>query len=842
MNDSTTESVITITPDPQILHVLSYLEMRPLDGLCELVDNGLDALGGMDASDGGGAIWLDLPTRKEVEEGIARLRVRDNGPGMTLDQVESSLKAGYSSKPRHGSLGLFGVGFNIATGKLGRVTTLTTARADDDFATRTQIDLVSLRKSGSFDLKAHKIAKPHGLQHGTVVEVTQPWGQSHQNHGYMLKLVSIGRPKILAQLGRVYSSILEKGKVRILLGDEAAKPFCHCVWDDSRFVEHAKHGKIPAVFRFEKKVIYIQLVCAGCGANILQGSTKCPEANCGSASSVTHEEFISGWVGIQRYSDTSHFGIDLIRNGRAIRLQEKSAFFEYQDPETGESILDYPVDQRDGRIVGEIHLNHVPVDPAKQNFERSSPEWRRAMEFLRGKSSLQPERPGADSNHSPIFNLFQGYRKVRGPGKRSMYMGKWMPGSNAASLLGKDEIEQLKAKFEQRIPGFFDDAEWWRLVEEADQKPITGLIKCPSCHLDSTEGLDDCPHCGHIFTGKLCLNAECSATISAAAVMCPNCGHSQIPEIQTPWSCGVCRKDNSSLETVCVVCKHPRGTPDPVSREGLSGFSHQDERLSLTALSVSLAAGIQSSPIDVKVFLTDRPIHSYHSDGTKAELPSVRFTDNELTIYIDPKHVLFEHGRVSPEQHVAYEIANYLYQYHLNLASKNPAEHSISKIAHEILRQCWPLKQEAELDRLFESIRRKLADAASDEGSDVYLNLSQDERTALASELIRNGRDVSELAQMKADGTFLLFLRPKGVVEVFSLFPKLFFDGNVWNVMYAELVNQYPEGSERLQGQIRNEYRSLLEIAAIYSEKKVGDPREAEIARAACRLLEAKMD
>ena len=101
-------------------------------------------------------------------------------------------------------------------------------------------------------------------------------------------------------------------------------------------------------------------------------------------------------MGIQRYDDETDYGIDLIRNGRAIRIGEQKAFFEYTD-EFKHTTKDYPVDSPYGRIVGEIQLNHVPVDFLKQDFQRSSPEWQRAMSALRGDSSLKPSEPGADT-------------------------------------------------------------------------------------------------------------------------------------------------------------------------------------------------------------------------------------------------------------------------------------------------------------------------------------------------------------------------------------------------------------------------------------------------------------
>ena len=81
---------------------------------------------------------------------------------------------------------------------------------------------------------------------------------------------------------------------------------------------------------------------------------------------------------MQRFDDQNDFGIDLIRNGRAIRIEEKSAFFEFIDEDTKKAEKEYPIDQQYGRIVGEVHLDHVPVDFSKQDFQRTSDEWHSA--------------------------------------------------------------------------------------------------------------------------------------------------------------------------------------------------------------------------------------------------------------------------------------------------------------------------------------------------------------------------------------------------------------------------------------------------------------------------------
>lgn len=840
---STSQTEITITPDPQILQVLSYLEMKPQDSICELIDNSLDA---MQASgdNSGSVISVDLPTRKEVEEGNAVIRVRDNGPGMTLAQVEDALRAGYSSKHRYGSLGLFGVGFNIATGKLGRTTTLVTARADDDFAVKVELDLVNLRKSGNFKVLATKIEKPKGLSHGTLAEVSQPWAANNQNAGFMLKLVSIGRPKLLDHLGRIYATTLRSKKIKLLIADSQVTPFEHCIWDDSRYVEHAKWGKIYAVHRFHERVVYSYRRCAECGCIITEGEDRCPDVNCRSVSTVTQQERISGWVGIQRYGDSSHYGIDLIRNGRAIRLLEKAAFFDFEDPINGDPIHDYPIDQNEGRIVGELHFDHVPVDPAKQNFERSSPEWRRAIEYLRGSSSLQPERPGADANRSPVFMLYQGYRKVRGPGRRSMAMGKWEPGRTEARLLSRDDTDALKRRFDAREPGFYDDSEWWKLVELADQKPVAGLIKCGECHLESPEGSEECLHCGEIFEGKLCINGDCGITIPKSAINCPHCASNQVPEVRSPWLCEVCGQTNSADNVKCTNCEHPRGSINPLSRDGLHAYSEQDDSLSITPLTVTLASGAESSPISVKVFIVDRQLIKYDRSGSSRSLPSVRIIDSDIEIYIDPSHPLFEKSEVALDEQVSFEAAGYLYTYYQSLAS-NP-EHSISNLASQILSKFYrnslgSSDVENELGELFNSVRQKLSVSIGNEGADVYLNLSKGEQTSIVSEIVKAGHDLAELPKIRDSGNFVLFLRAQGLIEVFKIYPKLFFDGNVWDITYANFREFSSDGDGAIQAQIRREYGSLLEIAAVYLEKGVRDSHESAIAKAASRLLSAKI-
>ena len=151
------------TPDPRVLIALTQTPILPLDALCELIDNSIDSftnsnLYGINIEHP--TIWIDLPKRGELDAGFGVVRIRDNGPGMTTEQAEKAIKAGYSGNNSIDTLGLFGMGFNISTGKMGIVTKFTTARKEDDFCTKTTIDLEQINETRDYFIQAEQNDKP----------------------------------------------------------------------------------------------------------------------------------------------------------------------------------------------------------------------------------------------------------------------------------------------------------------------------------------------------------------------------------------------------------------------------------------------------------------------------------------------------------------------------------------------------------------------------------------------------------------------------------------------------------------------------------------------------------
>ena len=131
---STAESnFLDITPTPRILRTLGEIPFQIWQCIAELIDNSIDAFLSSAAN------ASDQPDRKirinwdsnNVGAANRTIEVIDNAGGMSLEQLQNAVRAGYSSNNPMDNLGLFGVGFNIATARLGDSTTIMTTRAGD---------------------------------------------------------------------------------------------------------------------------------------------------------------------------------------------------------------------------------------------------------------------------------------------------------------------------------------------------------------------------------------------------------------------------------------------------------------------------------------------------------------------------------------------------------------------------------------------------------------------------------------------------------------------------------------------------------------------------------------
>lgn len=790
MNDY---EMLDVTPSPAILATLTYNQLAWSDALCELIDNAIDSFAkaereGVPISDP--CIELFIPSQADVVRRQGYFLVRDNGPGLDSEGLQNALRAGYSTNQRYGALGLFGVGFNIATGKIGQRTTVTTARSIDDFALEATLDLKEMQDRNTFDAPTRPVPKPDGFVHGTMVRIERWWPSGSPNADFAGRIARQSQSKVLALLGRRYASILrsEEGHlpVRILVYQSADSepdsvlPFEHCVWSSERFVD-SNWGPIPARISIDE-TLGSHRRCLKDGTRVPDEMTHCPA--CGGSRLRTIVERVYGWVGIQRYDDINEYGIDIIRNGRTIRTGEKDAFF-YWTEDDGTITKEYPLDDQTGRIVGQIHLDHVPVDFMKQDFERTSPEWERAMLCVRGEQLRERSwRPGY-KNESPISLLHHGYKRIREYGRRAMYMGRWDPIRRKAVRIAREVELEYRERFARREPGFYDDAEWWKLVESADVPPPAASEECPECHFTHSPEDEVCLGCGKVFRGKPCIS--CRTEIPASARVCDTCGESQIVDLNTTWTCSYCVSQNSPDEVECATCGLPFGHEHPTSSRNLEAHSTPSDELTREGLVIELANGLRCDPIAVVTSITQDQLRP-RFDGPTVPAICVK-SANEVRIFIDEAHPVFTDLNMRPVDLVVTECAQYLYS-HYGFLQGQPG-HSISAIAAALLIGGWETDVSvaveglnSRINSLFDEISNQLADVV--ETAEFYSDLSAEQQQRIAAAIYDAGHG-SELGRLIATGGFLRFAPRDLFSRYFGSFPEVWLQ-HVWNLVLPSAI------------------------------------------------------
>lgn len=449
--------VIDVQPHPRLLSILGDIEFAPWQCIAELVDNAFDEfLRRGDLAEP--TVWVTLPARNSTPRD-GEVWVKDNGPGMTIEQLNNALRAGWTSNDRHGHLGLFGVGFNIATARLGHVAVVRTARAEDPSWTVVTIDLRAMAAGGHFNLPVGFEAKAAPEEHGTEIVIRDLKPEHHDT-------LSRQQAKIKAALGDVYSHLLADRDFRLVVDRVRVEPRRPCVWGQDRYV--VRNGeRIPAIIPIDVPLAD-RFVCLDCG--LWQDTTDLAEcADCRGKRLEVRPRRIWGWVGVQRYLHANDYGIDFLRNGRKILLRDDS-MFRWDDPDdpSGRGELEYPIEvPRAGRIVGEIHVDHVRVNYQKNAFEYDTPDWKRVIRTLRGEGPLLPKRARAlgytEANVSPLARLVSGYRR-NDPGLNYLIPGD---GKNALHERAREWAEL----FRKGHPDYQDDGVWYEAAQQHDAPP-----------------------------------------------------------------------------------------------------------------------------------------------------------------------------------------------------------------------------------------------------------------------------------------------------------------------------------------------------------------------------------
>jgi hypothetical protein len=455
-----------LLPHPRILPMLGEINLIQWRCTAEIIDNSLDAF--LTSKRAGSPIMapevsVSVPT---TDDPTSKVTFRDNGGGMDLMTLENAVKAGWTGNDPINNLGMFGMGFNIATARLGSVTRVWTTRDGDPEWVGVEINFETLIRQRHFRTSMLTRPKTDPREHGTEVSVERLKPEQRQ---WFAKYAN--RSKLMKELGRAYSTMLRPSgnpiSFSLKLNGASIPGRNYCIWggegNDPREVQSSRYGPIGAY-----QAIDIRLAdrhfCLKCWQWLSVGEQNCPA--CGASDGVVQRQRrVHGWLGIQRYLHESDFGIDFIRHGRKIETANKDLFKWTTDSNTEE---EYPIDdpRHRGRIVGEIHLDHCRVTYTKDRFDRNDPAWDDMVGIVRGQGPLRPDKAedlGFGQNTSPLFLLFQAFRrsspkpKVAGCFKRLLIV----PDNDIAS--------EWAQKFYMGEHEYQTDRNWWNLIEEADR-------------------------------------------------------------------------------------------------------------------------------------------------------------------------------------------------------------------------------------------------------------------------------------------------------------------------------------------------------------------------------------
>lgn len=732
-------STVDLTPSPRLLQVLGDIPLAPWQCVAELVDNSLDELLKQEYRTSDNPLEIDISIEESEHDGMF-LSVSDTGTGMSQSELERSLRAGHSGKHRYGSLGLFGMGFNIATARLGNVTTVSTTQSDSDEQLHVTIDFNDLQRRESFRVPVERTTA-HSDLHGTTVRVKLKREMAEQ-----LRRKS-QRKTLMTQLGDVYSFLLRDGVPGISRGDMSSpKPVIlrlngekieaklPCVWSDQRAV--TSRGQQVHAIQYVDVRLTEATACLDCGYwDRKNGPEMCEE--CTSTNLELRERHIWGWLGIQRYIDTSHYGIDFLRYGRKILKQDKTIFI-HTDPDTLQQEVEYPIEMpaNRGRIVGEIHLDHVPVTYQKNDFVRTGFDWQKAEEVIRGTGPMKP-KSSKESNNSYLALLYSAYRR-NDPGLRYL-----TPGDGTKAL--HDKAKEWAQQFYKGVPSMMEDTKWFEYA---------------SRHQNVKDGVED-PD----------LNSPAEAPAkevgsgSAVGELLGNSGATEVDDVKL---------DEPSRFDKLEAARH-LGT----KRDDLS------DTFKLRGI---------SKDYEVSVITTRDEL--FDDDGNSIPALSNLLKGTSIEIFVSTTHPIFsEFGRDMRD--VALMESAVLIR---DLSNSN---RSVASIYGEMIQEIPDLKEttpaileriERTLDRLRELLVRPVSEDPSSFWDCVDAQQKEDIEQISAAE-----RPTESLQELVDNGDFILFAQADAIATVIEKHPVPLFDGSVFS---ASFVHRTEASQERMVGTI----------------------------------------
>ncbi|SEQ02903.1 ATP-binding protein [Streptomyces radiopugnans] len=719
-----------ITPSARVLSMLGEIDFDEWQCVAELVDNPFDDFldilrSGVEWPDGF-TVSVALPSSPK---GV--LEVRDTGRGMSYDRLARAVRAGWSGNDMHDKLGLFGMGFNISTARLGRRTRVLTTRAGDTEWIGVEIDLDQIKD----DFEAKDITEPKSdpSQHGTRITVDR----LHRTRAEWLRR---NGSALRNTLGSVYSWILTEHPFDLYVGGTRVKPVRHCRWGDDRYVLYNGKERIPAYIQIDEK-LQDGIACRDCGEWQIGSGEDC--SVCGSGNLAVRERRIHGWLGVQRYLDKTEYGIDFLRNGRKILRWDKQ-LFTWNNPDgiAGNEEPEYPVElaHQGGRLIGEIHLDHVPVTYQKDAFEYGDRSWLSAVELLRGVAPLQPQRArklGYPENESPLALLFKGFRR-NDAGLRCL-----VPGDGNKPVHA--DTRDWGRKFQAGVPEFQTDEHWWQAVLRHEE------IKKQSKEAKTAASVPTQPD-----------EKAVGEALGFPADM-PTSGKAQ-PETASTAS----------------------ATPAPAAPETRSERLARYENAATPHAYLSRSFGHpELGYVKVRTLLLKPGERLLNDNRLPVPVLLDQRSGNELTALVDPEHAVFQRFGADYADLLVVELAAVL---KVRARSDWGPSQLVAAIRAESLQDSVldGTTVGAEARDLLAEIRERVAEALDRSGgfANAYGHLSDEEKVATEEAMIAAGR-VGLVGSLGRDSGFVHHMPALALVRLVQAMPESFMDGGVFRGPYA---------------------------------------------------------
>lgn len=774
-------NTIDITPTPRILRTLGEIPFQTWQCLAELIDNAIDAFSldkenVPDDTDKRITINWSADTMAAADRTI---EISDNACGISISQLQNAVRAGYSSNNPVSNLGLFGVGFNIATARLGETTTIMTTRRGDADWICVKIDFERLNENKNFLAPVARKAKNSPDESGTKIVI------SRLKTGILAELPS-KENEIRQRLESVYAPLLATEGISIYVRGKMLKPRNHCVWSESRYVRYNDQNiaaRIPIDRNLGSALFDARRNCYLTPIEAEEYYSMQQEGNPLPDHIIERSKRLTGWLGIQRYADPNDFGIDFIRNGRKILVSDKS-LFQYENPLTGQKELQYPLElgtSIGGRIVGELHVDYLLPTYQKNDFDRTDNSWKQTIDAICGVGPFLPKSRKnlgfTEPNVSPLCVLVNAFRRVD-KGTKCLFAPN-------------DTAKRYASEFRKGTRDYLDDTLWWKAAQEEDQRQSSG-----GSHITTDVNSGDAP------------SDDISSYLGGSL------GGSNIAPVGTATTSG----GHSSTTTHIPTPVQP--TP-PVSLDSKLDELIQRSNVVTQMTGKNYKYGNTGS-LNVRVYeLSQGEIRQqgerkpcfFSSDGIDCDF-----------VY-DPTHPLLAQYPIAPQMLLL-----------VYLSEKLKARDNVKDIISVYSELMMTTMQDSKVDRqslqdrassVFELLREKLANALSVIPEKVIecIHESAGEVEETVTNLIQTNPTLLQAFQNKEDAGFdaIEYVPPKTLYRLVDRFPEYVMDGKVFTALYLTISlsdeNATARAREESKDRILSFIKDALRMVVGYSQR-----------------------